>query len=248
MRTAMRTDELLRSDEAISAYGPARATVEGTPLSPDELHKSTRIGGPAATCAQCLPRNKRCGVAYVGASEATAARPLGLRRRPGLCLPSLRPADQGTSMRSTWRAGARSAVPGVFGGHTPDLSERRSAGERFFKRFRFPVASAIRHAQTPASTKAASWATASRARLRNGLRQSGPDHLVMVGDSRSEPGPLATSWHSNKFLNPITDGRCCRSCTSMAHQQPDAPRAHQPRRAERVVRRLWVHPLFCGRQ
>ena len=39
MRTTMRTDELLRSDEAISPYGPARATVEGTPLSPDELHK-----------------------------------------------------------------------------------------------------------------------------------------------------------------------------------------------------------------
>src|SRR6266545_2916815 len=30
--------------------------------------------------------------------------------------------------------------------------------------------------------------------------------LVMVGDGESETGPLATSWHSNKFLNPITDG------------------------------------------
>ena len=28
----------------------------------------------------------------------------------------------------------------------------------------------------------------------------------MVGDGESETGPLATSWHSNKFLNPITDG------------------------------------------
>jgi xylulose-5-phosphate/fructose-6-phosphate phosphoketolase len=28
----------------------------------------------------------------------------------------------------------------------------------------------------------------------------------MVGDSESEIGPLATSWHSTKFLNLITDG------------------------------------------
>lgn len=30
--------------------------------------------------------------------------------------------------------------------------------------------------------------------------------LTMVGDGESETGPLATSWHSNKFLNPATDG------------------------------------------
>ena len=30
--------------------------------------------------------------------------------------------------------------------------------------------------------------------------------LVMVGDGESETGPLATSWHSNKFLNPVVDG------------------------------------------
>ncbi len=35
-----------------------------------------------------------------------------------------------------------------------------------------------------------------------------PDLLVtvVVGDGESETGPLATSWHSNKFLNPIRDG------------------------------------------
>ena len=30
--------------------------------------------------------------------------------------------------------------------------------------------------------------------------------LVMVGDGEAETGPLATSWHGNKFLNPIIDG------------------------------------------
>ena len=35
-----------------------------------------------------------------------------------------------------------------------------------------------------------------------------PDLLVacVVGDGEAETGPLATSWHSNKFLNPRTDG------------------------------------------
>jgi xylulose-5-phosphate/fructose-6-phosphate phosphoketolase len=35
-----------------------------------------------------------------------------------------------------------------------------------------------------------------------------PDLLVavVVGDGESETGPLATSWHSNKFLNPLRDG------------------------------------------
>src|SRR5204862_2625863 len=35
-----------------------------------------------------------------------------------------------------------------------------------------------------------------------------PDLIVtaVVGDGEAETGPLATSWHSNKFLNPTTDG------------------------------------------
>ena len=35
-----------------------------------------------------------------------------------------------------------------------------------------------------------------------------PDLIVtcVVGDGESETGPLAASWHSNKFLNPVTDG------------------------------------------
>src|SRR5213076_2351483 len=35
-----------------------------------------------------------------------------------------------------------------------------------------------------------------------------PDLLVscVVGDGEAETGPLATAWHSNKFLSPATDG------------------------------------------
>ena len=35
-----------------------------------------------------------------------------------------------------------------------------------------------------------------------------PDLIVacVVGDGEAETGPLATAWHSNKFLDPATDG------------------------------------------
>jgi xylulose-5-phosphate/fructose-6-phosphate phosphoketolase len=44
------------------------------------------------------------------------------------------------------------------------------------------------------------------ARVRSGVRQ--PDLVVacVVGDGEAETGPLATSWHSNKFLDPVNDG------------------------------------------
>ena len=41
-----------------------------------------------------------------------------------------------------------------------------------------------------------------------GAVMDNPDLIAacVVGDGEAETGPLATSWHSNKFLNPITDG------------------------------------------
>ena len=41
-----------------------------------------------------------------------------------------------------------------------------------------------------------------------GAVMDNPDLIVacVVGDGEAETGPLATSWHSNKFLNPHTDG------------------------------------------
>ena len=35
-----------------------------------------------------------------------------------------------------------------------------------------------------------------------------PDLIAacVVGDGEAETGPLATAWHGNKFVNPITDG------------------------------------------
>ena len=54
--------------------------------------------------------------------------------------------------------------------------------------------------------KAANWAI--RVSHAFGAAFDNPDLLVAVvaGDGEAETGPLATSWHSNKFLNPIRDG------------------------------------------
>ena len=83
---------------AISAYGTARSTVKGTPLSPDELDKIDAYW--RASLYLCL------GMLYLKDNpllreplklehtKATTAGPLGLGRRPGLYVHSLQPADQ----------------------------------------------------------------------------------------------------------------------------------------------------------
>ena len=43
-------------------------------------------------------------------------------------------------------------------------------------------------------------------RLRRGVRQPRPARPCVVGDGEAETGPLAASWHSNKFLDPARDG------------------------------------------
>ena len=56
------------------------------------------------------------------------------------------------------------------------------------------------------STRAASWAT--RSAIRSARYSTTPSLIVacVVGDGEAETGPLATAWHSNKFLDPATDG------------------------------------------
>ena len=67
------------------------------------------------------------------------------------------------------------------------------------------------------------------ARLRRGVRQS--RNLIVaavVGDGESETGPLATSWHVNKFLNPARDGAVLPILHLNGYKinNPDAARAH----------------------
>jgi xylulose-5-phosphate/fructose-6-phosphate phosphoketolase len=49
-----------------------------------------------------------------------------------------------------------------------------------------------------------------------------------VGDGEAETGPLATAWHSNKFLNPATDGAVLPilHLNGLQDFQPDYPGPH----------------------
>ena len=68
----------------------------------------------------------------------------------------------------------------------------------------FPATS--RRKRRDRSTKAASWAI--RLLHAYGAAFDNPDLIVacIIGDGEAETGALATSWHSNKFLNPARDG------------------------------------------
>ena len=75
-----------------------------------------------------------------------------------------------------------------------------------------------------------------------------PDLIVacVVGDGEAETGPLATSWHSNKFLNPVDRrrGPADPAPQRLQDRQPDRPRPHQPRGAGSALPRLRLHALL----
>ena len=54
--------------------------------------------------------------------------------------------------------------------------------------------------------KAVNWDI--RSAMRSGRCWTIPDLIVacVIGDGEAETGPLATAWHSNKFLHPVNDG------------------------------------------
>ena len=64
--------------------------------------------------------------------------------------------------------------------------------------------------------------------------------LCVVGDGEAETGPLAASWHSNKFLDPATDGAVLPVLHLNGYKiaNPDGARPHLARRAAGAVRGL----------
>ncbi len=99
-------------------------------------------------------------------------------------------------------------LEGTYSETYPDKSEDEEGMEKFFKQFSFPGGIGS-HAtpETPGSIHEGGELGYSVSHA-FGAAFDNPDLIVvtMVGDGESETGPLATSWHSNKFLNPIHDG------------------------------------------
>jgi xylulose-5-phosphate/fructose-6-phosphate phosphoketolase len=221
MTTTAQQPMAVHGVETISAYGPARATVKGAPLSADELRQIDAYW--QASLYLCL------GMLYLKDNP--------LLREP-LKLEHIKPrllghwgSDAGQcftyihfnrlinkyDLNAIYISGPGHGAPavlsqayleGTYSEIYPDKSEDLSGMQRFFKQFSFPGGIGS-HAtpETPGSIHEGGELGYSLSHA-YGTVFDHPDliTLVMVGDGESETGPLATSWHGNKFLNPITDG------------------------------------------
>jgi xylulose-5-phosphate/fructose-6-phosphate phosphoketolase len=99
-------------------------------------------------------------------------------------------------------------LEGTYSEIYPDKSEDTDGLQRFFKQFSFPggVGSHCTP-ETPGSIHEGGELGYSISHA-FGAAFDNPDLVVAVavGDGEAETGPLATSWHSGKFLNPVRDG------------------------------------------
>jgi len=90
----------------------------------------------------------------------------------------------------------------------PDKGEDAEGMYRFFKQFSFPGGIGSHCTpETPGSIHEGGELGYSLSHA-YGIAFDNPDVIVgaVIGDGEAETGPLATAWHSNKFLNPIRDG------------------------------------------
>ncbi|GLB06431.1 hypothetical protein AtubIFM57258_001739 [Aspergillus tubingensis] len=209
------------NDQSISAYGAARSTVKGQNLDPEEVRKMDAYF--RASMYLCL------GMLYLR-DNVLLKQPLKVEHLKARLLGHWG-SDAGQSF--TWihmnrlikkydldvlfisgpGHGApgilsQSYLEGVYSEVYPDKSEDERGMQRFFKQFSFPGGIGS-HAtpETPGSLHEGGELGYSISHAFGTVF----DHpnlitLTMVGDGEAETGPLATSWHSTKYLNPCTDG------------------------------------------
>ena len=103
---------------------------------------------------------------------------------------------------------ANTYLEGSYSESYPNISQDEEGMRRLFTQFSFPGGIPSHVApETPGSIHEGGELGYSLAHA-YGAAFDNPDLLVacVVGDGEAETGPLATSWHSNKFLNPVHDG------------------------------------------
>ncbi len=103
---------------------------------------------------------------------------------------------------------ANAWLEGTYSEVYPNISLDEEGMKRLFTQFSFPGGIPSHVApETPGSIHEGGELGYSLSHA-YGAAFDNPDLMVacVVGDGESETGPLATSWHSNKFLNPVTDG------------------------------------------
>lgn len=103
---------------------------------------------------------------------------------------------------------AQTYLEGTYSEVYPNISQDVEGLKRLFKQFSFPggIPSHV-SPECPGSIHEGGELGYSLSHAFGAVFDN-PDLVVacVVGDGEAETGPLATSWHSNKFLNPITDG------------------------------------------
>src|ERR1700690_3325535 len=205
----------------LSAEGIARSTVAGAPLSPDELSK---IEAYWRACKYLA-----LGMIYLQANpllreplkpEHIKSRLLGhWGSSPGLAFiyTHLSRLIKRDDLEMIFLAGPGHGAPGVLApmyleGTYSEIYPEKSQDERglreFFKQFSFPGGIGSHCTpETPGSIHEGGELGYSLSHA-FGAAFDNPDLVVavVVGDGESETGPLATSWHGNKFLNPARDG------------------------------------------
>ena len=103
---------------------------------------------------------------------------------------------------------ANSYLEGVYSEVYPNCSLNEEGMRRFFTQFSFPGGIGSHCTpETPGSIHEGGELGYSLSHA-FGAAFDNPDLIVaaVVGDGEAETGPMATSWHSNKYLNPICDG------------------------------------------
>jgi xylulose-5-phosphate/fructose-6-phosphate phosphoketolase len=103
---------------------------------------------------------------------------------------------------------ANTYLEGTYTERYPTITQDEAGMRRLFRQFSFPGGIPSHVApETPGSIHEGGELGYALAHA-YGAAFDNPDLLVacVIGDGEAETGPLAGSWHSNKFLNPVTDG------------------------------------------
>jgi xylulose-5-phosphate/fructose-6-phosphate phosphoketolase len=103
---------------------------------------------------------------------------------------------------------ANTYLEGTYSEYYPNVSEDEEGLRRLFKQFSFPGGIPSHVApETPGSIHEGGELGYALSHA-HGAAFDNPDLIVacVIGDGEAETGPLATSWHSNKFVNPVRDG------------------------------------------
>ncbi|MEG4496756.1 phosphoketolase family protein [Microcoleus sp. F10-C6] len=103
---------------------------------------------------------------------------------------------------------ANTYLEGTYSEYYSNISEDEEGIKRLFKQFSFPGGIPSHVApETPGSIHEGGELGYALVHAYGAVFDN-PDLIVaaVVGDGEAETGPLAASWHSNKFLNPVRDG------------------------------------------